>query len=79
ASQDPFMAAAQWVSPGLAPGDEILIGGKLPMTLERLADLIRSTYFAMVQTAYDDAQGRGETLPPQAQILSVEDLQFHAP
>ncbi|MDQ6766018.1 MAG: cbb3-type cytochrome c oxidase subunit II [Verrucomicrobiota bacterium] len=80
AQSDPFAAAAQWLAPGLAANDTVLVGGKLPMTPARLTNLIRTTYFAMVQQAYDDAIGRGESgLPPRAQIFSVEGVVFHEP
>jgi cytochrome c oxidase cbb3-type subunit 2 len=78
-AQDPFMVAAQWLAPGMAPKDEIIVGGKLPMTLERLKGLIQSSYTSMVEQAYNDAQARGEELPEQEQIMSTQGLQFHAP
>jgi hypothetical protein len=73
------MAAAQWLAPGMAPGDEILVGGKLPMTLERLSNLIRSSYFDHVEMAYSDAEGRGDDLPAREEVMSVEELVFHGP
>jgi hypothetical protein len=63
----------------MAPGDEILVGGKLPMTLERLSDLIRATYFDHLEGAYDGAKARGEEVPPREQIMSIEGVEFHAP
>ena len=79
AALDPFDVAAGWVSPGMADGDEILVGGKLPMTLDRLSDLIRSTYFARLEEAYNEAEARGEELPPREFVMSTDGLQFHAP
>lgn len=79
AHQDPFEAAAHWVEPGIAPGDLILVGGKLPVSRDVLMDLIRSTYNRMVEQAYQDAQARGEDLPPKEQIMSTEGVVFHAP
>ena len=76
---DPFFEAARWVSPGMAKDDMILIGGKLPMTLDRLASVIRTKYFDMLQQAYDDANGRGEELPSKDLIMSTEDLRFYGP
>lgn len=78
-SSDPFAAAAHWISPGMATGDEILVGGKLPMSPALLSDLVRSTYNQMVEQAYQDAQARGEDLPPKDDIMSTEGLVFHAP
>ncbi len=80
AATDPFEAAAHWVEPGLAPGDEVLVGGKLPMSHSILTDLIRTTYFQMVEKDYQDAQARGETdLPSKEEIMSIEEVTFHAP
>lgn len=79
ANLDPFDVAAGWLAPGMVQGDEILVGGKLPMTLERLSDLIRSTYFAHLERAYNEAEARGDQLPPRERVMSVEDLQFHEP
>lgn len=79
ATADPFMSAAQWLAPGMAPDDEIMVGGKLPMTLDRLAGLIRSQYMDNLSMAYDEAKGRGESLPPKDQVMSVDSLEFHAP
>lgn len=77
--RDPFMNAARWIAPGMAPGDVALVGGKLPMTLERLSELVRATYFELVDGVYRDAQGRGEALPPLDQVHSVKNVQFHVP
>lgn len=76
---EPFTAAAHWVEPGMAPGDEIYVGGKLPMTQELLTALIRQTYMDMVEQAYDEALARGEALPPKEQVLSTEGISFAAP
>lgn len=76
---DPFFEAARWISPGMAKDDMILIGGKLPMTLDTLAGLVRSTYMDMLNTAYSDASGRGEVLPDKESVMSTDGLQFFAP
>jgi len=79
-SGDPFMAAAHWVAPGLGPTDTAMVGGKLPMTLSRLADLIKTAYMNQVQKAWDDAVARGESgLPSKDQIFSTDELVFHEP
>ena len=79
ATDDPFMQAARWVAPGMADNDLIYVGGQLPMTLERLAGLIRSNYDKAVMTAYSDAQARGEDLPPLADVQSTQGLVFYGP
>ncbi|MBF9030958.1 c-type cytochrome [Rhodobacterales bacterium HKCCE3408] len=76
---DPFMNAARWVAPGMATGDEIMIGGAIPMTLDRLADLIRAEYMNLVDAAYADAEARGDDLPDLDTLHSTERLVFHAP
>jgi hypothetical protein len=76
---DPFAAAAHWVSPGMAPGNEIYVGGKLPITPVLLRDLIRQTYMDQLQQAYDEAKARGQDLPPQEDVMSTHGLTFHAP
>jgi cbb3-type cytochrome c oxidase subunit II len=76
---DPFAAAAHWVAPGMAPGDEIYVGGKLPITPELLRDLIRQTYMDHLQRAYNEATARGEDVPAQDAVMSTEGLTFHAP
>lgn len=76
---DPFMAAAQWTAPGMAEGDEIMVGGKLPINLEWLSSLIEQRYMTMLEQAYNEAQARGEELPSKEQIMSTEGLQFVAP
>lgn len=78
-TEDPFMAATKWLAPGLAPGDEVLIGGKLRMTTDVLASLIRATYFEQTTRAYADAQARGEQLPPREQVMDTHGLEFHGP
>ncbi len=75
----PFEAAAHWLAAGLAPGDEVLVGGKLPVTQAVLADLIKQAYFDKISTAYNDALARGDPLPPEAEVMSTESLTFHAP
>lgn len=78
-SEGPFMAAARWIAPGMTESDAIFIGGKLPMTLRRLADLVRTTYFNIVDADYKQAQGRGESLPSLNKLNSTKGLHFHAP
>jgi len=78
-SADPFMSAARWIAPGMAEGDVIYVGGRLPITPQRLSQLVRATYFELVDNAYADAKGRSEELPPVKRIESVEDVQFHVP
>ncbi|KKK54974.1 hypothetical protein LCGC14_3079260 [marine sediment metagenome] len=47
-ADDPFMQAARWIAPGMADDDLVYVGGKLPLTLERLAAVIRYNYDAAV-------------------------------
>ena len=76
---DPFMSAAHWIFSGMAPGDTIMVGGKLSVTLDTVASLVRDTYFQMVNQDYQDAQGRHEKLPPKDQVLSMDGVQWHDP
>lgn len=78
-SEDAFMKAAHWISPGMAADDVILVGGQIPMNLDRLSALVKETYFNMVSTAYEDAKGRGEQLPEREKLMSVAGITFHAP
>ncbi len=75
----PFTAAAHWVAPGLAPGDEVLVGGKMPVTQAVVADLIQQTYFDKLTKAYNETVARGDPLPPKEEVMSIEGLTFHAP
>lgn len=75
----PFMSAARWIFGGLAPGDQILVGGKMPVTLDDVASLIKASYIQMVTTDYNDAKARNETLPPESEIFSMEGVTFSAP
>lgn len=86
--QDPFMTAARWVAPGLSLDpprtegrpDYVLVGGKLPMDLQSLSDLIEATYFELVDQAWSDAVARGDDgLPSRDAIFSTEGLVFHEP
>ncbi|MBD1549604.1 cbb3-type cytochrome c oxidase subunit II [Roseibium aggregatum] len=76
---DPFMMAARWIAPGMTSSDEILIGGAIPMTLDRLSRLVRADYMKMIDDAYADAKARGEDLPKLASLHSTKGLVFHAP
>lgn len=76
---DPFMSAARWVAPGMTTEDEIMIGGAIPMTLDRLAGLIRAEYTNLIDAAYADADARGAQLPDLETLHSTERLTFHAP
>lgn len=82
-TQDPdesvFLTGARWLAPGLAPDDEVLVAGQIPMTLERLAGLIRVRYEELVTEAYEDAVARGDDLPPREQIFSTERVEFAMP
>lgn len=75
----PFESAARWLAPGMDADDEILVGGKLPMTLERLASIIEDDWRSMLTGAYDDAEARGEPLPPLEDVLRTDTLRFRAP
>lgn len=78
--ESPFMTAARWLAPGMDPQDELLVGGQIPMTLERLAGLIEARYVELVQEAYDDAVARGdEGLPSREQIFSTDGVVFRDP
>jgi cytochrome c oxidase cbb3-type subunit II len=76
---DPFTAAARWLLGGMGPKDTIYLGGKLPITLDRVAALIKDQYTSDIEQRYDEAAARGETLPSKESILSVEDLIFAEP
>jgi hypothetical protein len=76
---DPFLNAARWIAPGMTMSDTVYVGGKLPITLQRLADAIRADYAKMVEEAYAQANGRGEALPARTVITSTEGLTFYAP
>jgi cytochrome c oxidase cbb3-type subunit 2/cytochrome c oxidase cbb3-type subunit I/II len=77
---DPFMAAAQWIYPGMATGDYIMLGGKLKIDLPILAGLIKDQYMQMVQQDLQDAHARNEPdLPSDSQILDTSGLVWHAP
>ncbi len=78
-SPDPFLSAARWVAPGMTAQDVVFVGGKLPMTLARLSELIKATYLESVDRSYEDTRTRGEKLPPLAQIRSTKGVQFHVP
>lgn len=78
-TEDPFMAAARWILGGMAPEDSILLGGKLPITLDDVASEIKSEYMKQVQRDYDDAVARGESLPSKDSILSTDGLLCIAP
>ncbi len=77
---DPFMAAAHWVLAGMAPGDTILVGGKLPLDLNTLQQMIKAKYMQMVTTAVTDAKNRKEGgLPPDSQLFDFSQVVWHAP
>jgi hypothetical protein len=78
-TSDPFRAAARWLLGGMAGQDVIYVGGKLPITIDRVAELIRDEYLRAVEQAYDEASARGETLPSRDSILSTDGLIFLAP
>lgn len=79
AESDPFGASASWIAPGMAKGDEILVGGKLPMSLSLLKDLVQQAYDQMLSQAIIEAQARSDQIPSVEQIKSTEGLVFHAP
>jgi hypothetical protein len=56
-----------------------MIGGKLPMSLSLLKDLVHQTYSQVLGQAIMEAQARGDDLPPIEQITSTDGLVFHAP
>lgn len=78
-SNDPFMQAARWLAPGMASNDLVYVGGKLPITLERLAGVIRAEYLGAVAVAYQDAVARGEQVPGLEDLQNTEGLAFYAP
>ncbi len=78
-TSDPFQQAARWLAPGMSQSDMIYVGGQLPITLDRLAGLIRTNYFAAVDKAYAEAEARGESLPPQETVRDVTGLVFYGP
>jgi cytochrome c oxidase cbb3-type subunit 2 len=80
AATDPFSAAAHWIAPGLADGETVYVGGKLPVSPARLTEMVRSMYMDLVNQAYSDAVNRGEQgLPSKDQILSTDSLEWHEP
>jgi cytochrome c oxidase cbb3-type subunit 2 len=79
ADGDPFGAAASWIAPGMAIGDEILVGGKLPMSLPLLTDLVRSSYMQTLDQAIMEAQARGDDLSHIDELTSTDELEFQAP
>lgn len=79
AGTEPFEDGARWIAPGLAPQDEVLVGGKLPMTLSRLADLIRTTYVHMLEQAFEEAQARGDNALSREEVMSTEGLRWSQP
>lgn len=78
-AQTQFQSGARWLAPGMDNDDEILVGGKLPMTLERLGAEIERTYFTKLEDIYTDAQSRGDRLPPREEVFSLEGVEFHGP
>jgi hypothetical protein len=63
----------------MASGDQILVGGQMPVTLDDVSGLVKSAYMKMVTTAYNDAKNRGESLPPENEIFSMDGVQWSAP
>lgn len=56
------------------------VGGKLPMTRERLTELIRAEYLRLVERAWQDAVARGDPdLPPASRSSARRGVTFHAP
>lgn len=78
-ASNPFATAATWLAPGLAPGDTVMIGGKLPMDLDHLETLIKNYYFSELDKAYNDTLNRGTAMPSKDQVMSTEGLVFHQP
>jgi cytochrome c oxidase cbb3-type subunit II len=78
-TEDPFMSAARWILGGLAPEDTILLGGKLPITLDDVASEIKAEYTAEVTQDYNDAVARGEKMPPEDSIMSTDGLTWISP
>jgi cbb3-type cytochrome c oxidase subunit II len=76
---DPFMAAARWLLGGMGPNDIIYVGGKLPITLDRVSALIRERYMRDMEQRYSEAVARGEALPSKESILSTDGLIFLDP
>ena len=76
---DPFVAATRWLLGGMGDQDTIYVGGKLPITLDTVAQLIEQQYTRMVEQSYDEALARGEILPSKDSILSTDGLTFLAP
>lgn len=76
---DPFMSATRWLLGGMGPNDTIYVGGKLPITLDRVSSLIEARYLADMEQRYSEAAARGESLPSKESILSTEGLIFTEP
>lgn len=77
--QAPFLSAAHWLSPGMVPGDVIYVGGKLPMTLDRLQGEIRRRYFRLLDGAYREARARGSVALSREQVMNTEELAWAQP
>lgn len=75
----PFESGARWLAPGLAPEDEVVVGGKLPMTLARLTDLIQTTYTGLLEQAFNESQARGDNVLSREQLVNTEELQWFQP
>src|SRR6266516_1979721 len=67
-TSDPFMQEAMRVFPGLSPADSFLINdGKTRLSLKDAAAGIKRIYQQLLNTAWIDAQRRGEKIPSLAQ------------
>ena len=65
---DPFTQEAMRVMPGLSPADSFLINdGKTRLSLRDAADGIKTIYNDLLNRAWDEARGRGNKLPSEAQ------------
>jgi hypothetical protein len=62
------MQEAMRVLPGLSTGDSFLLNdGKTPLSLKDAAAGIKSIYEDLLNKAWDEAQARGNKLPPESQ------------
>jgi cytochrome c oxidase cbb3-type subunit 2 len=72
---DPFVQEAMRVFPGLSQADSFLINdGKTQLSIKDAAAGIKQIYDRLLNTAWADAQSRGDKLPPVEQKLILPEV-----
>jgi cytochrome c oxidase cbb3-type subunit II len=67
-SQDPFVQEAMRIFPGLSPADSFLVNDrKSRLSLDDAAAAIKVIYEDLLDRAWNEAQARGEKMPPLSQ------------